>query len=273
MRRLPPEHRAVAPPHQHGADLAGITTPEIPANYSQTHAEGPAPAIEYALQRTARNLQYRVQMPGQPALDFPVEAMVGGDRHGISFLFRVPALDGSPLPLARLLEARYFHYAEQNHLALSLGFPEEKPSNYETALGRVLTPYLETRCLGCHGSPRTHGTTVETGVACENCHGPGQPHLDAVKSHSRNFGILNPDKLPVAERMRPCTQCHAGSSVVEDPMPDDVLISDQVTALKNSECWRQSAGAITCTNCHDPHRDALRSRAGRQSRKNVSAMP
>jgi predicted CXXCH cytochrome family protein len=231
---------------------------QLPADYFQTHAEGPAPLIDYALKRIGRNLQYRVQMPGQPALDFPVEAMVGGDRHGISFLFRVPALDGLSLQPARLLEARYFHYAEQNQLALSLGFPEEKPSNYETALGRVLTPYLEKRCLGCHGAPRTYGARVETGVACENCHGPGQPHLAAARAHARDLRIFNPGKLPVADRMRPCTQCHAGSSVVEDPMPDDVLISDQVTALKNSECWRQSAGEITCTNCHDPHRDAPR---------------
>ena len=233
-------------------------TQHVPANYFQTHAEGPAPEIEYALKRTGQNLQYRVQMPGQLPVEFPVETMVGGDRHGISFLLRVPALEGLPLPRARLLEARYFHYAEQNRLAFSLGFPEEKPSTYETALGRVLTPYLEKRCLGCHGAPRTHGTRVETGVACENCHGPGQPHLAALGAHSRDLRILNPDKLPVAERMRPCSQCHAGSSVIEDPMPDDALISDQVTALKNSECWRESAGQITCTNCHDPHQDAPR---------------
>ncbi len=235
-----------------------VATRQLPANYFETHAEGPGPAINYALKRTGRNLQYRVQMPGQPAVDFPVEAMVGGQRHGISFLFRVPALEGLPLPLARLLEARYFHYAEQNRLALSLGFPEEKPSTYETALGRVLTPYLEKRCLSCHGAPRTHGTRVETGVACENCHGPGQPHLSALSAHSRDLAMWNPNKLPITERMRPCSQCHAGSSIVEDPMPDDVLISDQVTALKNSECWRQSAGQITCINCHDPHQDAPR---------------
>jgi predicted CXXCH cytochrome family protein len=231
---------------------------EVPAKYDETHQEGPAPEIKYELKRTGQTLQYKVQMPGQPELDFPVETMVGGDRHGLSFLLRVPALDGLPLPRARLLEARYFHYAEQNRLAFSLGFPEEKPTTYETAMGRILTPYLETRCLGCHGAPRTHGTRVETGVACENCHGPGQPHLAALGAHSRDLRILNPDKLPVAERMRPCSQCHAGSSVVEDPMPDDTLISDQVTALKNSECWRQRAGEITCTNCHDPHRDAPR---------------
>jgi len=229
---------------------------QLPANYFETHEEGPAPEIKYAVKRAGQDLQYRVQMSGHPPLDFPVETMVGGGRHGLSFLFRVPAVEGLPLPLSRLLEARYFHYAQQNKLAFSLGFPEEKPSSYETAMGRVLTPYLEKRCLGCHGAPRTHGTNVETGVACENCHGPGQPHLAALSAHSRDLAMWSPNKLPMAERMRPCTQCHAGSSIVEDPMPDDVLISDQVTALKNSECWRQSGGEITCINCHDPHQDA-----------------
>lgn len=231
-------------------------SPRFTANYSETHAEGPAPEIDYALQRTGHALLFRTQMPGQQPIEFPVETIVGGVRHGVSFLFRVPALEGSPLPLARLVEGRYFHYAEQDKLALSLGFPEEKPTTYETAFGRVLTPYLENRCLSCHGAARTHGTTVESGVACENCHGPGQPHLAALSTHSRDLAMWNPNKLPMSERMRPCTQCHAGSSFLGDPMPDDVLISDQVTALKNSECWRQSGGEITCINCHDPHQDA-----------------
>jgi predicted CXXCH cytochrome family protein len=236
----------------------GVATPQLPANYSETHAEGPTPAIEYALKRTGQELQYRVQMPGHPPQEFPVEIMIGGERHGISFLLRVPALEGSPLPFARLVEARYFHSASQNRLAFSLGFPEDKPSTYETAFGRVLTPYLEKRCVSCHAAPRSRGTRVESGVSCENCHGPGQPHLAALGKHSRDLGILNPNKLPVAERMRPCSQCHAGSSLVADPLPDDLLISDQVTALKNSECWRESEGGITCTNCHDPHKDAPR---------------
>ena len=234
----------------------GVATPQLPANYSETHAEGPAPVIEYSLARTGRNMNYRVQMPGQPPLDFPVEATIGGERHGISFLVRMTALEGLPLPRPALVEARYFHYAQQNRLALELGFPEEKPSTYETALGRVLTPVLEKRCLACHGAPRTYGTRVESGVDCESCHGPGQKHLAALGAHSQDLGILNPKKLPVAERMRPCSQCHAGSSVVEDPLPYDTLISNQVTALKNTECWRQSGGGFTCTDCHDPHRDA-----------------
>lgn len=239
----------------------GIATPQLAPNYSEAHTEGPAPVINYSLKRTGDKMQYRVQMAGHPAQQFPVEALIGGKRHGISFLVRIPELEGSPLPIARLIEARYFHSSGQDRLAFSLGFPEDKPTTYETAFGRVLTPYLEKRCLGCHVEPRTHGGRVETGVSCENCHGPGQPHLAALGAHTggnpnSNLGILNPDKLPMNERTRPCSQCHAGSSLIEDPMPDDVLISDQVTALKNSECWRESGGNIACTNCHNPHKDA-----------------
>ncbi|HME05994.1 MAG TPA: cytochrome c3 family protein, partial [Bryobacteraceae bacterium] len=234
----------------------GVATQQLPANYLEKHAEGPGSAIEYAARRTGEKAQYRVQMPGQPALEFPVETTIGGKRHGLTFLFRVPALEGSPLPRAPLVEGRYIHSVLENGLALELGFPEEKPSNYETAFGRVLTPSLEKRCLSCHTAPRTWGTRVERGVACESCHGPGQAHLAALGAHSKDLGILNPGKLPVAERMRPCSQCHAGSGFLEDPMADSLLISDQVTGLKNSECWRQSAGEITCTNCHNPHQDA-----------------
>src|SRR5260370_41869758 len=50
----------------------GIATPQLPANYSETNAEGPAPAIEYALARTGRTMQYRGQMPGRPPPAFPV---------------------------------------------------------------------------------------------------------------------------------------------------------------------------------------------------------
>jgi len=236
----------------------GIATRQLPADYSETHAEGPDPFIHYAVQRNGDKAKYQIQMPGQPPLEYPVESIIGGKRHGVTFLFRIPELQGSPLPRAPLMEGRYIHSVLENGLALELGFPEDKPSNYETAFGRVLTPSLEKRCLGCHVAPRTWGTSAESGVACENCHGPGQSHLAALAAHSKDLAILNPDKLPIAEQSRPCSQCHAGSGYVEDPMADNLLISDQVTALQNSECFRQSGGEITCTNCHNPHQDAPR---------------
>src|SRR2546421_8598928 len=112
----------------------GAATSQLPSNYSETHAEGPTPAIEYALKRTGQELQYRVQLPGHPPQEFPIEITIGGERHGLSFLLRVPALEGSPLPLARLVEARYFHSVSQDRLSFSLGFPQDKPPTYEKAL-------------------------------------------------------------------------------------------------------------------------------------------
>jgi predicted CXXCH cytochrome family protein len=236
----------------------GVDTQILPPKYSETHAEGPDPLIQYLSNRSAGKPTYSVQMPGGPALEYPVTTTIGGKRHGVTFLFRVPDFEGSPLPRVPLVEGRYIHSVLENGLALELGFSEEKPADYESAFGRVLTPSLEKRCLSCHVAPRTLGTRVETGVACENCHGPGQAHLLALGAHSKDLGILNPAKLPAPEMMKPCSQCHAGSGFVEDPMPSQLLISDQVTGLKNSECWRQSGGQITCTNCHNPHEDAPR---------------
>jgi predicted CXXCH cytochrome family protein len=206
-------------------------------------------------------------MPGTKPKSFPVVTTMGGRRHGLSFLFKVPDIEGIPLPRAPLVEGRYLHYIPSHDLELSPGFPTDKPANYETALGRVLTPGFEKKCLACHGEPRKVGSHSEAGVTCENCHGPGQQHLAAVAAKAPDKQILNPGHLPVEQRMQPCAQCHSGFSVIEDPLPDDLLISDQVTALTNSECARQSGGRITCTNCHDPHQDAPRAVVVRRSEK------
>ncbi|MGI9071741.1 MAG: peptidylprolyl isomerase [Bryobacteraceae bacterium] len=236
----------------------GPETKQLPPNYSEAHTEGPGAAIDYQIKRTAQNFAFEVHMPDRQPVKFPIETIMGGERHGFSFLSRVPDIEGITLPRAPLVETRYLHYAPQNRLALSPGFPPEKPTTYETGVGRVLSPQFEKKCFACHGAPRTSGMHADSGVTCESCHGPGQSHLLALAKKSADKGILNPAKLAAPDQMQPCWQCHAGFSTVVDPMPDDLLISDQVTALSNSECWRQSGGRITCTNCHNPHRDARR---------------
>jgi predicted CXXCH cytochrome family protein len=236
----------------------GRRTKQIPSDYSESHVEGPNPAIEYRIIRSAAAFSFQVKMPGDQPMVFPVETTMGGRRHGLSFLVRAANLDGTALERPPLIEARYLHYAPHGKLELSPGFPAEKPANYETSIGRVLGPSFGKKCLTCHGEPRTIGTHTETGVTCESCHGPGREHLSAVAAKSADLSIVNPKKLPISSQMQPCSSCHAGFSLVEDPMPDDLLISDQVTALSNSECWRQSGGQITCVNCHDSHEDAPR---------------
>lgn len=210
------------------------------AAYSKQKTEG---SIEYRVS----DLRLRVKMPGRPAVSAPVEALVGGKRHGVSFLARVREIEGAELARAPLVEARYLHASDRNDLALSPGFPADTPATWETAAGRALTPSFEEKCLRCHGAPKL-SPVGEAGIQCETCHGPGQSHPAKP--------ILNPAKLSNEQSIELCAQCHAGFSELADPLPQDVLISSQATAMRQSECYIQSDRGFSCLSCHDPHQNS-----------------
>src|SRR5579884_856103 len=213
----------------------------LPPTYNEEHREGP---VTYRATRT----QFEAALAGHEPVRGVVQDIVGGERHGISFLVRVKSIDGAELARAPLIETRYLHSTHDNTLALSPGFPMDKPTTYEAALGRVLSPSFEKKCLACHGQPGAAGAA--SGVHCESCHGPGRAHLEASAANKAHAGLQKGEDS--------CAQCHSGFSVLSDPLPDDLLISNQVNALKNSECFVQTGGRIGCTNCHDPHEDSSR---------------
>ncbi len=218
----------------------------FPSDYQRVKQEG---GIQYRFARKGDSIEYDVRIPGRPVLRGDAESMVGGQRHGLSFLVRLTALDGTPLERAPLIEARYLHYSPTGNLVLSPGFPEHTPASWETALGRVLSPGFEEKCLQCHGAS-------EKGVRCETCHGAGSEHLKAVGAKLPNKAILNPGRLTNPQKLEQCGRCHSGFGEIYDPVPDDVLISNQVTALKSSQCYIQSGAGLSCTSCHNPHHDA-----------------
>lgn len=218
----------------------------------ETKTEG---QVHYRLHRARRDLVWSAQLPGRVSLEVPVEVVVGGRRHGLSFLARVSEIEGEKLQRAPLVETRFLESAHQMELALSPGFPSGQPASYEGALGRVLSPELENKCLACHGLPAERGT-AERGVRCESCHGPGNAHLTAVMHGNPKSGIINPHELAVEESLELCGRCHSGFGKPVAPMPDELLISSQVVALRNTECFKQSGKGLRCTTCHDPHRDA-----------------
>ena len=91
-----------------------------------------------------------------------------------------------------------------------------------------------TSCIRCHavdGRPRQEGEqhfdthVSELGIACESCHGPGGPHVEAQRNPLRRYGahlgaddahgggagghdIVNPSKLPFDRGTEVCGQCH-----------------------------------------------------------------
>ena len=226
----------------------------LPGALDDKKAEG---LVHYILHRAGGGLLWSAQLPGRAPMEVPVEVIIGGRRHGLSVLARVTEIEGEKLQRAPLVEARFLESAHDTGLVLSPGFSPEQPVSYENALGRVLSPDFERKCLTCHGLPGERGT-AEGGVRCESCHGPGQAHMTAIGHGNPRSGIVNPNKLTTEESLEICGRCHSGFGRPSAPMPDELLISSQVVALRNTDCFKQSGKGLRCTTCHDPHRDAER---------------
>jgi tetratricopeptide (TPR) repeat protein len=212
---------------------------------------------DYRIYRQGHRLTCSIQSPKGTELRLPVEIVVGGQRHGLGFLIKLEQIEGFRLSRPTLIQARYFwSFKEGGGLVLAPGLSADKPRSYENAVGLVLSPSFEKQCLTCHGQPHTLGAGEQGGVRCESCHGPGSLHLLAVSRKERATGIINPRKLSPDEGIQICAQCHAGFGRHIDDAPEDLLIANQVQALRASECFIQSGRSFSCTSCHNPHGDS-----------------
>jgi hypothetical protein len=126
----------------------------------------------------------------------------------------------------------------------------------------------------------------ELSIGCENCHGPGDLHVrergaGVAVSGTLDRTIVNPARLPgwLADNL--CMNCHqAGDARVLQPgkdyfdfrpgtpldetitifklpirreaAPDSDLL-EHYSSMTLSACYRQSAGKLRCSSCHDPH--------------------
>ena len=145
-----------------------------------------------------------------------------------------------------------------------------------------LTRPIVPGCLQCHASgiQANAGTLngyaappfLESGVACERCHGAGSDHI------AKGTEMLNPAKLAPAARDSICEQCHlsgevrvgkpgmegkaltTGGRLAEDltvfiraGSPSDLRVTSHVENLAQSACKRASGDKLWCGTCHDPH--------------------
>ena len=173
-----------------------------------------------------------------------------------------------------LYEAPVAYYSNSASWNLAPGYA---PYDYP-----FLTRPIQPGCLACHASgiQRLAGTQnayssppfLEGGVACERCHGPGTDHIATGQP------MVNPAKLPAAERDSICGQCHLSGEIrVAKPGKDDLSfrpgerladsiavfarsgsasqlrVTSHVENLAQSACKRQSGDKLWCGTCHDPH--------------------
>jgi predicted CXXCH cytochrome family protein len=135
---------------------------------------------------------------------------------------------------------------------------------------------------------------IPEGIDCQRCHGPGGAHIRATQSINSTAdqirkSIVNPARLSSDRNLEVCMQCHLESTSARlpyslrrfdrgvfsyrpgEPLADYALhfepvegsehkgrfeIVNQAYRLRQSACFQNSGGAMTCTMCHDPHNGA-----------------
>jgi hypothetical protein len=178
-------------------------------------------------------------------------------------------------------------YRQSGRWDLAPGYIADDPRRFERR--------VTEECISCHvgraavvdrGLNRFERPPFhEMAIGCENCHGPGEPHIAWRSSDApqkTEDPIVNPARLDPARRDSVCFQCHlqaaariprvgrthldfrpgqllediwtildSGSDVGEDGRTRSV---NHVQQMRESRCFLGSEGRFGCTSCHDPHR-------------------
>ena len=168
--------------------------------------------------------------------------------------------------------------------------PSHRPIAYECMFCHNSYPRIPAANEGTGAEPVYTGDLPE-GIGCQRCHGPAERHMHAArtpgaKAADIRAAIVNPARLGKEREMEVCMQCHLETTSTRlpslirrfgrgpfsyapgQPLGDFVLSFDHAPRrgyddkfeiaggayrLRQSRCFLQSKGRMTCVTCHNPH--------------------
>lgn len=218
----------------------------------------------------------------------PVDFVLGSGQHARTYLYRTPGGELYQLPIDWYPQERRFAmapgYDRPDHQGVL------RRVRRECLFCHDAYPDVPK---GSDAGPAPHVFPRELpeGTGCQRCHGPAAEHVRAMLSvppdrERARAAIVNPARLPPERRDDVCFECHLQPAVAlaglrrfgradysfrpGQALPDylvqmDVVEQGQAPAerfeinhhpyrLRQSRCYRESAGRLHCLSCHDPHR-------------------
>jgi len=209
-----------------------------------------------------------------------LDYVVGSGIRGLTFILRRGA---------HLFQAPLSYYASKGKWDLSPGYERSRYG---------FDRQIQVSCLACHaGRPRpVEGRPgffqdppfAELAIGCENCHGPGEAHVNARLQGAEEGGgprtIFNPATAPARLGENVCMRCHQWGdarvlqpdkthfdfrpgadlyetlAILKIPPKRSGQMSDLLEhhfAMEWSRCFRASGGELSCFSCHEVHNPPL----------------
>ena len=227
---------------------------------------------------------------GQPINVFEtgVDWILGSGDHARTYLYQTPGGELYQLPLAWYSRERSWN------MAPGFDRPDHdgvlRRVRRECIFCHTSYPDVPAGADG-YGAPQVFPARLPEGVGCQRCHGPAAAHvwlaLGGIGSNEEiRASVFNPGRLPAPRRDEVCMGCHLQPSValpglrrfgrgdfsfrpgepladyfvqvdVEEegrPAAERFEINHHPYRLRQSRCWIESHGALSCLTCHDPHR-------------------
>lgn len=215
--------------------------------------------------------------------EYPVKYVTGSGRHSLTYLVEDEGF---------LMESPITWYTSRKAWGMSPGYDRPNHSGFEREVGET--------CLVCHaGQIKAEGkslhrmTITEAAIGCEQCHGPGELHIQRQKNIAAigasppadvdfDNTIVNPARLTRELSEAVCQQCHlrgSAAAFAKGKSPFDfrpglplgefvqhyeletpnrqMSVVGHVEQMHQSKCYQETK-TFSCLTCHGPHGEPKR---------------